>query len=609
MNNPVSDLFLPLAKYNRIGLDTETTGVTYNDRPVGLSYATPDGHKKYLRWGHRDGGNNCDLAQVINWARHEWRADLLAVFHNASFDLRMMSYVGLPTPAKVEDTNIVAALLNELEPSFSLGGLGQAHVGRTKSDDKLNQYCAAQFGGMATRRAQAQHYWKVPGDVIEEYAEDDADLTLALYDKLRPQLTLENLDDIYRTECQLIPILLRMHLEGVRIDPDKAEAVKAELKVKLTQKVIEWESLTGTPLDTVNSTQKLAKVFKANGLPVDTTDTFNEKTQEYNPSITKEWLEMIDHPIAKLVRSLRQIQHYSGTFIDNYLLSNIAADGCVHGEFHQVKNDRYGTVSGRFSSGGALNLQNIPARDEEWAPLIRGLFVPMHKWQRWMKSDYSQIEYRFFAHYAGGAMRDAYNNDPNIDFHDMVCQLVFGEITKPKRKRAKNVNFAKLYGAGVKRLAETMGTSVEEARELVEHYDSRIPQAKSLYDQADRLAAKRGYIITWGGRKRRFPKLKNVNRYYRTHIALNALLQGSAADLMKKAMVDVDDYMQSEARDEASVHMTVHDELDGSVPNNDRGADIARDVKRIKEQYQLTVPVLAEVELGTDWGHTSKLEL
>lgn len=576
-----------LSTVDRVALDTETNGLGYGNRPVGLAWRTADGRRGYARWGHEKGGNNCALADVIRWARVELRRPgLTVVMHNAAFDLRMLAYVGVEIGCRVEDTGIIAALLNEHEPDFSLNGLASRHCGLTKSDDELNALCARLFGGRATRQSQAANYWRVPGDAVEAYAVGDVDLTDALFLTLRPKIEVEGLTSVYADETALIPTMLRMHLLGTRVDMAAAERVKTQLGQRLAQAQARWVELAGNV--NPNSSKQLAPLFDRYGLAY-------PKTEAGNPSITKEVLAGHDHELATTLRHLRQLGHYAGTFIDNYILKNVAADGCVHGEFHQVRREKYGTISGRFSSGGALNLQNIPARDEEWAPLIRGLFIPYSESQDWLKIDYSQIEYRFFAHYAGGALREAYRASPQQDFHQMVMDL-----TGLKRKQAKNANFAKLYGAGLKTFAQTAGMSMDDAAQVMATYDARIPEAKELYSLAANRASARGQITTWGGRKARF---KPAGRGYdKTYTALNRLLQGSAADLMKRAMVRVAAEIDWT---DTRLHLTVHDELDLSVPRGEAGERVARRLRDLMEEVELTVPILAEAELGRSWGDTT----
>lgn len=591
-----------LSRYDRVALDTETTGLEWKDRPVGLSWATPDGEAGYLAWGHERGGNNHSLAEVRDWAARELhRPDLLKIFHNAAFDLRMLAYHGILLPPPFGDTATIAPLLNELEPSFSLNSLGQKYLNDEKDEGALNEYCAMQFGGAPTRKAQAKHYWRAPGDVVREYAEQDAQLTLALHDHLHPQLIEEGLASLYQTEIALLPLLLKMHLVGVKVDVARAAALRDKLNADLAAATAEWRLLAGDA--NPHSTQQVAAVFRKAGLDVN-------RTERGNDSITADDLKGVDHPLVHSLLRIRRLAHYAGTFIESYLLKNADECGLIHGEFHPLRTDHYGTVSGRFSSGGGLNLQNIPSRDEIMGPLIRGLFVPYTAAQRWLKIDYSQIEFRFFAHYAGGQLRAAYNTDPDVDFHQMVADL-----TGIERRPAKNINFGLVYGMGIKKLAAELGRPLPEVQEIFAQYHRKLPEVRPLADRAARRAANRGYIRTWGGRHRRFMSaaeakakgwhVREHEKFVGTHKALNALLQGSAADLIKRAMVAVAPLIDWET---THLHLTVHDELDLSIPAGAAGDRVTRQLVDVMEGFDLTVPIRAEAEVGPDWGHTEGWE-
>lgn len=574
-----------LDRIDRIGVDTETTGVTYDDRPVGLSWALPDGRSAYARWGHEGGGNNCDLGTVKRWVENELdRPDLTVYLHNAAFDLRMLAYEDTRLrSARVEDTGFMAAIHNELEPRFSLDDLGKKYVDESKRGDALWQWCSERFGGAATRRAQSKNIWRAPGSVVEEYAEFDAELTLKLADRFRPLVTEEGLDEIYEVETRLIPLLLDMHLVGVRVDIDRALQVKDQLKEEHKRLERTWESKVGSV--NYNSTPQLAKLFDTLGLDY-------PHTEKGNPSITKDVLTILDHPVADLITRLRKLKHYTGTFIDSYILDNADSSGVIHGEFHPLRNDRYGTVSGRFSSGGGLNLQNIPSRDEELAPLIRSCFVPYRSDLRWLKEDYSQIEYRYLAHYAGGNILKLYNDQPDVDFHQMCADLV-----GIPRGPAKNINFGLVYGMGVALMARQLGLPLDEASELLEEYHRRLPEIRRLYRKAMRRAGTRGWIETWGGRKRRFKR--HGRGHKNTHVALNALLQGSAADLIKLAMLNLVDLVDW---DSTFLHLTVHDELDFSIPRDAAGDRFIAEAKERMEDFELRVPVIVDTETGENWG-------
>jgi DNA polymerase I-like protein with 3'-5' exonuclease and polymerase domains len=242
----MTQVFLDLSRYDRYSCDTETKGQNRNIFPVGCSIKTPDGQKRYMRWGHEDGGNNCSLPEFQRWARKEFgRSDQLMICHAGPYDMRALANVDIKIGAIVEDTGVVCALLNEYEQNFSLGGLGQKYLGRGKSDQKINEICAQRFGGKPTRKSQAANYWRLSGDLVEEYAEDDADLTLDLYDLKRPEIDKEGLFQVYMLETMVIPVLHRMYQAGVRINIDRAREIQANMAREFKQVEIEWNKHSG----------------------------------------------------------------------------------------------------------------------------------------------------------------------------------------------------------------------------------------------------------------------------------------------------------------------------------------------------------------------------
>lgn len=609
----MSDLFPQLrGRVTHVFADTETTGLSNKDVPVGFSYRTADGRKDYLAWGHQGGDNNVELANFIMWFNDNFKKpDAPAIiFHNAPYDVKMLGNIGCEMRGRIEDTHFLAALHDELDESFALDFLSQKYAGVKKADDKLNEWCARKFGGQATRKAQAKNYWRAPASVVREYAIGDVDMTSAVHESLYPRLVDLELIDVYEMEIALIPLLYKMYVVGTRVNVDGADDLRTRLQEEHAKLYKQWQHDWGDV--NYRSGDQLGPIFDKLGIPYPLTP----KTKK--PSITAPFLLALQHPIGEQIKRMKFIDHMSSTFIDSYVLGAVREDGCVHPEFHPLKSDEYGTVSGRFSSSGeAKNLQNIPARDEEVAPMVRGMYIPYREDMQWCKIDYSQIEYRMFGHYAGGQILAAYIADPYIDFHQMVA-----DMAGIPRKRAKNVNFAKLYGAGIPKAAATAGVPIEEAAVWFAAYDEKIPEAKRLADKVSRKAERTGVIRTWGGRLRRFAPnpmygkervskagKKYIDRNLRTgtHAALNALLQGSAADLLKKSMLKIATIVDWQ---NVYLHLTVHDELDFSIPKGEAGIKFVKQAKELAQDYpDIRTPIIMDVEVGPDWGHVEELEL
>lgn len=585
-------LFPNVTNVKRLSIDTETTGLTHKDRAVGLSYAFRDENNvcaSYLPWGHAS-DNTVLVDEVRNWWNAEIapRDDLTVVCHNAVFDIRNLVQLGYKLPKHIRDTGVQAGLLNEFRSSYGLAELCETEVPglEPKKDAELNEWCARNFGGAATRKEQAKNYHRAPGrSIVGPYATHDAVMTMYLDEAFSTQIVDQDLTRIHDIESQLIPVLVRMYLAGVRTDLNKAVSTRKGFHDSLSDAVRQISEIAGKQINT-NSSLQLGKFFEANGIEV-------PRTPKGNYSVTGEFLDEIDHPIGVLVRNARKYRHYADTFIESYILENADADGFIHPSFWAVVSEFGGAITGRFTSSGGLNAQNIPKRDGFFAPSIRGLFLPAYEGGRWCKLDYSQIEYRFFAHYAGGTLRKSYVENPQIDYHQMVA-----ELTGLPRSIAKNLNFGFLYGMGQKKLSRNL-PDPSSAEEIFHEYHSRIPQVRKLSAKAEGRALRPGYVTTWGGRRSRFEK-DSKGRVFGAHKALNKVIQGSAADLIKVAMIAVDKEIDWSS---TIMHLTVHDELDFTVPPGEDGVKKAWQLKEIMQTCgeNITVPIIAEGEVGPNW--------
>jgi DNA polymerase I-like protein with 3'-5' exonuclease and polymerase domains len=367
--------------------------------------------------------------------------------------------------------------------------------------------------------------------------------------------------------------------------------------------------------------ETFAQAFVDRGLQVPLTP----KTKK--PSIKGPWLAAhANDELAAAILEGRKVETIINTFIDGHINTH-AIGGRIHCQFNQLKGEDGGTIA-RFSSSNP-NLQNLPARDEELGPLVRGLFIP-EDGETWERHDESQIEYRLLVHFAIGPKADearkAYRDDPKTDFHKMCAEFCgIDPEDKVARKRVKGVNFGKTYGAGAPKLAAIIGCSLQEAEEFIQLYDEKLPFQSATLNAAMKWAEKQGFVSTILGRKQRFllwepmgyghdkppmresaareaygPRIKR----YKTYAALNRKLQGSGADLMKKAMVDIAEAGILSVL--GAPLLTVHDELDYSVPQTAAGREAAAEAKRLMEQaVPLKVPVYVEASSGKDWGQAS----
>jgi len=412
--------------------------------------------------------------------------------------------------------------------------------------------------------------------------------------------------DVFDLETSLIPVMLDMREKGVKVDIDNAEQAKKILTLRKQDLIKDIKHETGVKIEPWVA-RSVASVFNHYGLH------YNKTENNDQPSFTKAFLQACSHPIAAKILRLRELDKATNTFIDNIL--KFAHNGRIHCEFHQLRSDDGGTVTGRFSSSNP-NLQQIPARDPEIKAMIRGLFVP-DEGCKWGSFDYSSQEPRLLVHWCASVGKKfrspmiddvvAQYHEGDADFHQMVADMA--DIS---RKQAKTVNLGIMYGMGVGKLSHTMDIDTQEAKELLNTYHNKVPFVKGLADLVSTQASKHGKIRTISGRLCRFdmwePKTFGYNKPMKreeaekeygpvlrrafTYKALNRLIQGSAADQTKVAM--------AECYKEGLVPLlTVHDELCFNVESEEQASRI----KEIMEtSMELKVPSKVDQELGDNWG-------
>lgn len=600
-----------------LGIDTETKDLNLEDRGpggvrgdghiIGVSIATPE-QSWYFPMRHEYGPQahlNMEPSNVLHWLSDtiQARPTRSYVGANLLYDLEWLKCEGVEVPleAKLFDIQYAEPLLDEEARSYALESLARKHLGEGKETPLLYKWCADSFGGESTFK-QAKNFWRSPPSLVGPYAEADAMLPLRILAKQRLALANDGLLDLFALECRLIPLLLAIRYRGVRVNTVRAEEMVVELSHKAT---LAQQKIPGID---VWSNESIAKAFNA----------VNEEyllTAAGNPSFTKLWLENCPHPLAADILDVRLYEKAVNPFIQSYILDG-HHEGRLHCQFHPLRSDIFGTVSGRFSSSNP-NLQNIPARHPVIAPMIRSLFIP-EQGCRWKRADYSQIEYRLLTHDMIGvteharkvadAMRARFNNDPSTDYHKMT-QLLVKEITgiELERRPSKNLNFGLVYGMGKEKLIRSLGVSTEIGNRLYEAYFDALPCVKDTLQSAQRLASRRGYIKTLLGRRRRFNRMEEGKyggeQRQGTHAALNARLQGGAADIMKKAMVDCFEAGLF-AEDACGIpHLTVHDELDWSDTGSKWADDAFTEAKHVMENcVKLKIPLMVDIDEGENWG-------
>jgi len=605
----IPDVFPQFTETERIAVDLETydphlltsgpgwaTGRGYI---VGVGVAT-ESWKGYFPIRH-EGGGNLDEAVVLRWLKKTLSSTKREViFHNSLYDVGWLRREGVEVQGKILDTIFAAPLVDENRHSYSLDSLGQTYCGE-KKDESLLQDAALAWG----INPKAEMY-KLPSKYVGPYGEQDAALTLRLWEKLKVELREHNSESIFEMECKLIPLLLEMRWRGVRVDETKAEEIGETLSKEEQKIQVEIKRKYGNEVQ-LWANASLQKIFDNNNL-------WYPKSPTGLASFQRQWLEGHEHELPQLIVRARKLNKARTTFIDKMIMEH-SYNGRIHAEAHPLRSHRGGTVSGRFSYSNP-NLQQVPARDPEIGGLIRSLFIPEDGCQ-WGIFDYSQQEPRLTVHYANQmhltGVKDAVADytEKSADFHQIVA-----DMANIPRKQAKTINLGLSYGMGKQKLIKELGLDDNEAEELFTQYHNKVPFIRGLQDQCARVALDRGYIRTIAGRRCRFDHWEhrfedsvplpleeakekygdNLKRSY-TYKALNRLIQGSAADMTKLAMLGL--------WEEGIVpHLQVHDEVDVSIENTDQ----ARKVARIMENcIELAVPLVVDIELGRSWGETEEL--
>ena len=596
--------FPNLSKYDEIAIDLETKdpdlmkmgsgSVTKNGEVVGIAVAV-EGWCGYYPIAH-EGGGNMDFRMVLNWITDVLKTPSTKIFHNAMYDICWLRSMGLTINGKIVDTMIAAGLCDENQMRYDLNSCSKKYTGLTKDESAL--YAAAKEWGVD---AKGEMY-KLPAMYVGQYAEKDASITLQLWQVLKREIESQDIESIFNLETELFPCLVNMKFLGVRVDVEAAHQLKDKLSSEEKECLLKVKKETGVDTQ-IWAARSIAQVFEKLRLPFDRTEKTN------SPSFTKNFLQNHPHPVVKHIARAREINKAHTTFIDTIIKHS--HKGRIHAEINQLRGDNGGTVTGRFSYSNP-NLQQIPARNKELGPMIRSLFIP-EEGHTWGVFDYSQQEPRLVVHYSAlqnlygvDSVLDSYN-EGNADFHTIVA-----DMAQIPRSQAKTINLGLFYGMGKNKLQAELGVSKENAEDLFRTYHDKVPFVKMLMESVMRRAQDRGRVRTLLGRRCRFDLWEpnqfgihkalpheealaehgpGIKRAY-TYKALNRLIQGSAADMTKKAMIDLH-------REGITPHIQVHDELDISIPHK----VIADKVKDIMESaVELEVPNKVDYESGPNWG-------
>jgi len=600
-------------------------------RVVGVSVGVGpgEGEQWYFPFAHENDPQNMDKDQVLKFLRDVLGTNIPKLGMNLLYDLGWLKTEGVEVGGLQYDVQNAEPLINENMRSYALSILCAKYGTLGKDEDEMYKWQADEFGGRATRRQQAGNIWRTPSAIVGPYAESDCREPFEIFEKQKVTLVNEQLWDLFLLETRLVPLLLAMRERGVLVDQRRAQELSDEMSGENSRsaQVLEAEGIDAWASATiVDFCQRENIEFK--------------ETDAGNPSFTSVWLEAHDNEVLRRIADVRRFETNCGKFIDGTVL-NHSIDGRIHCQFNQLRGDQYGTVTGRFSSSNP-NLQNVPKRDAELGPMIRGLFIP-EPGDIWFSDDWSQIEYRLLVHYgvqdghrSAERMMNQYTEDPTTSFHRWV-----DELTGIGYDRAKNMNFGLVYGMGKAKMANDLGVSIEDAAPIFNTYHETVPFVKRLSKNVQKAAEKRGYIRTLLMRRRRFEMWEpsdwdlsreatpcgfqqakeqwlnenfhdldettlggrpgcGIKRAY-AYRALNALLQGSAADIMKAAMVEIWESGVCEVL--GAPLLTVHDELNWSVPNTEISLEAhAEAVTIMNSDRGLCVPMMTESGQGENWA-------
>ena len=561
---------------------------------TGIAVAV-DGWKGYYPIAH-EGGGNMDKDVVLKWVKDLLLTDSDKIFHNAMYDVCWLRAMGFKINGRIIDTMIATSLIDENRGRYDLNSVCKDYIHESKNEYALQE--AAKSWGVDPK----QEMYKLPAIYVGEYAEKDAELTLKLWQACKHELQTQDLWSIFDLETALTPCLIDMRFKGVRVDIEEAERLKKMMGNEEKNLLTQIKKETGIDVQ-IWAAASIATVFDKLKEPYERTI----KTQA--PSFTKNFLANHTHPTVKKIAEAREINKAHTTFIDT-IIKHVHR-GRIHADINQLRGDNGGTITGRFSYSNP-NLQQIPARNKDLGPIIRRIFIPEKK-HKWGCFDYSQQEPRLVTHYAllqnlygVDKMADAYKEN-NVDFHKIVA-----EMADIPRSQAKTINLGLFYGMGKNKLQAQLGVSKDKAEELLAKYHTEVPFVKQLLQSVMRRAQERGQIRTLLGRLCRFHLWEpnsfgihkamtheaalrehgpGIKRAY-TYKALNKLIQGSAADMTKKAMIALH-------KEGIIPHIQVHDELDISIKDDKQAKQI---VNIMESAVELEIPNKVDYESGDNWG-------
>lgn len=570
--------------------DTETTSLNYMQAEiVGVSFAVEPGEAAYVPLAHINPGLEGQLnrEQVLEQLRPLLESDVIKkVGQHLKYDANVLANHGISLRGIAHDTMLESYVLDAVGSRHDMGSLALKYLGQR----------VISFEEVAGKGAKQITFDHVPIEQAAEYAAEDADVTLRLHEALMPRLEAEpKLREVYEDlELPLVPVLSKIERNGAYVSVDRLRKQSGEIATRLAELETKACELAGQPFNLASPKQLGEILFEKLELPV------IKKTPKGAPSTAEEVLVELanDYELPAVLIEHRGLAKLKSTYTDKLPEMVDAATGRVHTSYHQAV-----TATGRLSSSDP-NLQNIPVRTEEGRRIRQAFIAPLGR--KIVAADYSQIELRIMAHLSSDAgLLHAFAHE--LDVHSATAAEVFDvaleAVNNDQRRKAKAINFGLIYGMSAFGLAKQIGVSRSEAQQYIDRYFARYPGVADYMDATRALAHEQGYVETLLGRRLYLPEINARNKQRQLaaeRTAINAPMQGTAADIIKLAMIEVDRWLTDSALD-AKMIMQVHDELVFEVADEACDALCAEVTARMANVIELKVPLLTEVGVGANW--------
>ena len=570
--------------------DTETTSLNYMQAEiVGLSFAIEPGEAAYVPLAHLNPGleGQLDRDRILDQMKPLLESDAVKkVGQHLKYDANVLANHGITLRGIAHDTMLQSYIIDAVGSRHDMGSLALKYLGQR----------VISFEEVAGKGAKQVSFDHVDIEQAAAYAAEDADVTLRLHETLMPKLEAEaSLNEVYqRLELPLVPVLSKIERNGAFVSIDKLRAQSHEIAIRLAELESQACELAGQPFNLASPKQLGEILFEKLELPV------IKKTPKGAPSTAEEVLVELanDYELPAVLIEHRGLAKLKSTYTDKLPEMVDTRTGRVHTSYHQAV-----TATGRLSSSDP-NLQNIPIRTQEGRRIRQAFIAP--EGRKIVAADYSQIELRIMAHLSSDAgLLHAFANE--LDVHSATAAEVFDvsldEVTTDQRRKAKAINFGLIYGMSAFGLAKQIGVARGEAQEYIDRYFARYPGVADYMDATRAIAHEQGYVETLLGRRLYLPEINARNKQRQLaaeRTAINAPMQGTAADIIKLAMIDVDAWLTETALD-AKMIMQVHDELVFEVADEACETLCNNVTERMANVIELQVPLLTEVGVGANW--------